>query len=35
MTPSQLAIVAALGVVLLIVIAVFAYLVLTSFPLLP
>jgi hypothetical protein len=35
MTSSQLAIVAALGVFLLIVVAVFAYLVLTSFPLLP
>jgi hypothetical protein len=35
MTPSQLTIVAALGVVLLIVLAVFAYLVLSSIPLLP
>jgi hypothetical protein len=35
MTPGQLTIVAALGVILLILGAVFAYLVLTSFPLLP
>ena len=35
MTPGQLTIVAALGVVLLIILAVFVYLVLTSFPLLP
>ncbi len=35
MTPGQLVIVAALGVVLLIIAAVFAYLVLTSLPLLP
>lgn len=35
MTPSQLAVVAVLGIVLLTVLAVFAYLVLTSFPLLP
>jgi hypothetical protein len=35
MTPGQLTIVAALGVILLILAAVFAYLVLTSFPLLP
>lgn len=35
MTPAQLGILAALGVVFLILLAVFAYLVLTSFPLLP
>lgn len=35
MTPGQLTIVAALGIALLLIAAVFAYLVLTSFPLLP
>jgi hypothetical protein len=35
MTPGQLTVVAALGVVLLVIVAVFIYLVLTSFPLLP